>query len=152
MSITDTPVDVADALVARLESQSVTLGLQDVHYGDQRLLPELPAVCVEPNTQERERTGTGERTRNDLSCWVLVYGTIDMSEDDRDAQRTQRTVDVLTDLIAVDLNTYAKHGSTLGGIITEGLCTRVEYGYAVRERTLLRGNRILFLATSTTML
>jgi hypothetical protein len=121
-----------------------TLGLKALFYGDQETLPTSPIVCVIPATKRKDWANTGHVTDNFFEMSLLVYQT-----GLNDTELIQLECDKLTEAIEdlIDLKSTTGEGQ-LGGLITQGICTGIEYGYKRFNDKLARMNRIIYQASS----
>ena len=143
MSLTDSLVTVVDAVVAKLEAAADDLGLTDVFYGDQELIPRSPAACVETGTKDRSLRGATRRTDNAFTVYVLVYHS-----EVRSPQSNRRDADVL----AESIETLLHQDKTLGGLVTHCYVTRLESGYSRKQNALLRSSRLTFVGENVLQL
>jgi len=125
--------EVTQAIVDLLKEHQDDLGLKDVWYGDQELIPRTPAVAVESGSKTRELTGAPDVTTNRFTVFVLTY----MAKI-QDVQTTRKMADQLAEAIELLLH----DDTTIGGLVIFGMCTSVEPGYAIRGGTLMRAARI----------
>lgn len=142
MTITGSLVTVADALTAKLVANKESLGIEDVFYGDQNLIPRSPAVCVETGNKARALAGATRRTDNIFVVYILVYHS-----EIRSPQSNRRAADAL----AESIETLIHQDPTLGGLVTHGYVTSVEPGYVDRPNTM-RACRITYEGQSRTLL
>lgn len=152
-SYTYRPEVLTEYLVGRLtdKASSFTPAVVRVYYGDQTIVPETPAICVEPATLEREFAGMQYRTDNQFSIAVLVYhAALD------DSQSLQRVCDALTSDVADFINKIGTPeamllgGDNFGGLIVSAMVTSYQYGYTLRNNKLMRANRLVVAAQSKT--
>lgn len=126
---------VVQAVYDLLTNSKVALGLQDVWYGDQNLIPRYPAVAVEAGPFTRQLAGIGGkgRTDNQIRVLLLVY-----SAKIADVQTTRKATDILSETIMDKLH----EDITMGNTVIHGFVTAIEPGYATRGGTLMRTTRI----------
>jgi hypothetical protein len=142
---------LTDYLVELLNAHKNDLGIKRVYYGDQEHIPELPAVCVEPSTVQRELVGTAMRTNNLFLISILVYcanveGVEDAQHDaDQFAEAVMRAINN-------DGTAQQPLGTRFGGHVIYGYVQTSEYGYIVKLNKLMRANRMLVFAHSKTNL
>lgn len=143
MPLTDRLDDVAQAVFNILTTNKTTLGLADVWWGDQALLPRTPAACVEPLRKTRELNGAPRRTEVMLFVQVLLFvGRI------QDVQVNRKEVDAMSESVEAALHADA----TLGGIVIHSLVDSIDSGYATRSNTLYRASRVNLTAKSQAQL
>jgi hypothetical protein len=132
-----------------LEPNRQLLGIRAVYYGDQDTLPTSPIVCVIPATKRKDWANTGHKVDNVFEMSLLVYST-----GLNDTGSIQHECDVLTEGVEdlLDLKSTPTSqglgGDQLGGLITQGLCVGIEYGYKRFNDKLARMNRIIYRASS----
>jgi len=126
------------------------VGVKQVHYGDQQLIPQVPMVCVEPALVVRELNGTGMRTLNTIKVSIIVYHT------GTDTQTVQDECDDTTEDIEDFLNkeamSYLMGGNLLGGIVTSAFTDSAEHGYVLKSDRMMRANRLILTAFTHTPL
>jgi len=147
MAHTDSYVALSNRVKTILETNAVTLGLQDVFYGDQMRIPRTPAACVEPGSKQRELSGLPRRVSNILTCYVLVYlYKLQSAEDIREAD------DSLAEAIETFLHADAQLKTAGEPTVLDSMVTSIESGYQQKGNSLFRAARITFQATSLTLL
>ena len=145
MAIADRLSTVADYINTLLNTNKVTLGLQDVFYGDQEKIPRTPAVAVETGVYTRELSGIGGkgRTDNKFTVYILVY-----NNRIRDEQLNRKDVLTLSEAIMDVLHSDV----TMGGNVIHGHVTAIEPGYAIRQNVLMRMARITWEGLTKTII
>lgn len=124
-------------------TNKANLGLVDVWYGDQDLLPHTPAACVAPGNKQRQFQGATFRTLNTFETYILVYyGKI------QDVQANLHSVTLLAD----NIETLVHSDLLLGGNVFSVLCTQNEPGMISKAGALLMGARMTFESQSKTTL
>lgn len=116
-----------------LLQETTSLGLQDVFYGDQELIPRTPAVAVETGIFTRQLDGIPYRTKNVFRIYLLVYFA-----KVQDVQVTRLQCDQKAEQIMRTLH----QNKTMGGLVISGHVTAIEPGYTYRGRALMRSARI----------
>lgn len=139
MPISDKMRTVTQAVYDRINGNKVTLGIQDVYYGDQDRLPRTPAVCVESGTKRRDLEGTPFYTRVSLPVMIMIYHS-----KIQDEQQNRKAADQL----AEDIEAYLHADKQMGGTVIYGMVTEVDPGYAHRGGALLRAVRMTWEGTS----
>jgi hypothetical protein len=133
-TVTDKLTVYTQALVDKFTANAVSLGIQDVFYGDQNKVPRSPAVCVEPNDKGRDLVGAPRYTETILSVYVIIYHAVVQDE-----QVTRKQADLFAeaveDLIHLD--------PQLGGLVIHCMVTSSQSGYAVKARSLFRATRMI---------
>lgn len=144
-TLTDQSEVVANYIYQMLHNPTnmTALGLQDVWYGDQELLPRTPAACVAPGNKTREFQGATFRTLNTFETYILAYyGKI------QDVQQNLHAATTLADAIETLVHSDLK----LGGNVIYVLCTQNEPGMITKAGALLMGARMTFQSMSKTTL
>src|SRR5687768_7370388 len=72
------PLTQSSEVIARrfyriARNNKYTLGFADVWFGDQRMLPRTPSLCVEPGIAKRELAAAQNRTLNEIDTIFLIY-------------------------------------------------------------------------------
>lgn len=141
MPLTDKPSVIVQAHVDLLNTNKVALGLADVYYGDQAILPRTPSVCVEagPLDQESNRVGGRLATENVFRIYHLIYvGKVQDVQDNY--KKSLELAEAIRDLLHVDLQ--------LGGLVVFGYVRTIEPGYVRKRDALLKVERILWQGMS----
>lgn len=127
--------EFAGAIETLLEANKVTLGLQDVWYGDQALVPRTPAVAVEPGTKDVQLNNAFRRPEAEMTVYILVYhATFGSPQDNRrDA-----------DLLAEEIEDLLNNQNQMSGLVIHSYVSRVESGYATKNNTMMRSTRLTF--------
>jgi hypothetical protein len=143
IALTDSAEVVANYILTKFQDPTVkaSLGLQDVWYGDQDLMPHTPALCVTPGVTKREFRGATFRTLNTIETYVLVYwGKI------TDIQQNLHNAQHLADQVVFTVHSDLK----LGGLVTAVLCTESDPGLINKAGVWMMGARLTFESISTT--
>jgi hypothetical protein len=127
VALTGDVTEVVDAIKTYLEEPD--MGFKAVYWGDQMLVPTSPAAAIEPMDASRTLTETGLQARWDFTIAIILYtAKLGKTEENRrDAGVIARRVVDKFDLTR-----------TLGGIVVDGMITRVEAGFGVRNSQLFR--------------
>jgi hypothetical protein len=144
-ALTDSSEVVANYIYDKLNdpTNKTALGVIDVWYGDQTLLPHTPALCVYPGSKKREFQGATFRTMNTIETYVMVYfGKI---------QDVQQNLHLATAL-AESVETLVHSDLRLGGNVIAVLCTSNEPGVINRNGIWITGARLTFESISKTTL
>lgn len=143
---------IALGILELIENNKVALRVAQVHYGDQELIPEVPAVCVEPAQTSKVWEGTSFMTLNTFQVAIILYHT----GGEEGIRGTQKFADEVSDDIADFINLKSLPamwgGDLLGGLITSGMVIAHEYGYQVRSDKRMRANRMVWEGQSKTRL
>jgi len=143
MTLTYHLSDTIDALIAKLQENAVQLGLEDVWYGEQDLIPRTPAVCVEPVDIDRTWSGTSTQTENKFQVHIILYvSTLKGAQTMR--RETDKLAEQIADLINSDVN--------LGGLVLIGFVDKIEAGYNIKQGKLMWSSRLTWSALNKTFL
>jgi hypothetical protein len=71
--VTDSSLVIAERFYQIAHSVKYQLGFMDVWYGDQNLIPQTPALVVEPGTKRRELSAAQDHTSNQIDTYFLIY-------------------------------------------------------------------------------
>ncbi len=138
MPLATTLAEVTDAIRDVLDAAKVELGLDEVYYGPQDLMPTFPSVYV--------RSGPLDRTIHATHQWALdlnviidlFYGTIQSGE------INQYEAEQKADQIATKLH----EDDYLGGKVIFGFVTRIEPVTVRRNDVMIRTIRITWTGDS----
>jgi len=118
-----------------LTDNKATLGLEDIFYGDQALVPRTPAVAIEPGTKDVGEPNPFRRVDATITVYIIVYhATFGSPQDNR------RDADTLAEAIEDLLN----NASQMDGLVIHSYVSRVESGYASKNNTIMRSSRLTF--------
>lgn len=134
---------LTQTIVDLLEDQKESLKLHDVFYGDQQLIPFVPAATVEANNKVRSYNQTGLHTNVDISIFITVYhGKV------QDRQITQKEIDERVQAVEAALHQNTKLTTTANpdGYVINGLVSAVESGVAQKGRELFLAHRLTWTA------
>lgn len=144
MTLTDSYVAFAKDVQTRLEAAKVTLGIEQIFYGDQERIPVTPAVCIEPGDKKRTLNGLPRRTEVQMTVYLLVYHY------QLDSPQTIReNNDELAESIETFLHQDAqfRDGSSVPTVV-DSMVTSIESGYQPKRNSLFRASRITLEARS----
>jgi hypothetical protein len=136
---------VAQAIQAVLVTNQTALGLEDVWYGDQDSIPRYPAVCIEADTKSIPITDLNPMlyARNDFEILLILYDSIIGSVDTLRLQ-TDQLAEAITDVLHIDIK--------LGGLVTLGYVSLIQYGYIVKQGRLVRSAKLTWRGLNKTPL
>lgn len=135
---------VTQEMLKFVNSQARSLGVRVVYYGDQDIITDAPAICVVPAVKRKMWTATGNRVDVEFELSLLVYSTsITKSIDDIQKGCDDLTED-LEDLLDIESSPAQNGGTQLSGLITQGQCSGIEFGYRRFNDKLVRMNRIIW--------
>ncbi|HVI77449.1 MAG TPA: hypothetical protein VM715_04685 [Candidatus Acidoferrum sp.] len=128
-------LDVAKYLVGILDAAKTSLGVKDVFYGDQSLLPNVPAACVEPEPMSQEFVGVPFRMERRIRENIYVYYS-------RLGNRAQGRMDGEALSIAVaDFLQLAEHRQA-GGLVIHSFITTYTPGYRAQGGHVFYATRL----------
>jgi hypothetical protein len=137
------PSVVAQDIVDLIEANKGALDVQDVYYGDQKLIPRTPTVCVEPGPLKRDLNHTGFATDNDFTIFLLIY-----HDRIQDEQVTRKECMEFSEQV-MDLLHLNKQ---MGGHVVSGWVVGIDPGFAVRNKTFYKVSRVTWHGISKTIL
>lgn len=136
-ALSDSTLEIADRWYGILNDGAVKtlLGIQDVWFGDQNILPHTPSVCVEPGIERRVLQGVPDMTRMEIDTIFLVYH----SKVGGEQQQAKR--DSVAFAQAIKHYLHVNHLRLFNAAATQqltihGYCTEFDPGYAHKQRTL----------------
>ena len=153
--------DVTLQIMSVLTTYGAGFGIKRVEYGDQQIIVDSPMVCVVPTITNRSWSGSSQNTDNSFETSLLVYGSGIRNGVERVQQYIDRLAEDLADFFNVlsapitvtkTIRNIAVTGDRLGGLVTHGLSTRIEYAYKVLGDELTRMNRVVLTHESRTNL
>lgn len=144
--MTDSLSEVVQSLV-NLLAANVTLGLKDVYYGDENLIPRTPAVSVDADSKTRELYSTSQGVMNTFTVIITIYhaqfGKVGVTRRECD-QKAEAVEDVL------HANRTLNDGS--GDKLVHSYVRAHEPGYATRGNTVMIASRLTWEGKSRTRL
>lgn len=144
MPLHDSYVQLAKDVQLRMEANMVTLGLQDVFYGDQSRIPRTPAVCIEPGGKERVLNGMPRRTDVTLTVYLLVY-----HYQLTGPEAVRENNDNLAEDIEAVLHLDAQFRDVGGApTVVDSMVRNIESGVQAKTNSLFRASRLTFEARS----
>jgi hypothetical protein len=139
-------VEVIDFVKDMLE-EADSLAFADVFYGDQELIPRVPTACLEGDQFEEDPTDVGLTTNIVFTVQVIVYHS---SMDG--AETTRRDTDLYAEAVKAVLNSNRQLRSDINdgttGLVTHCWVGNITYGYAVRQKKLMRAVKLQFNAVT----
>lgn len=117
------------------------IGLKQIYYGEQSLIPEVPTLTVEAGDKRRELRSTGMDTLVEIPVYLVIFHSRLA-----DYQDVLVEADTLTEAIEDELHKAAN--ITLGGLIIHGFVSSVEPGYSSRGATVFVSHRLTFTVTT----
>jgi hypothetical protein len=118
----------------KLDENKTTLNLDAVYYGDQERIPVGRAACVDSGEKATEYSGAPRRVTIQMTTYIMIYTSmVRSSQENREAD----------DQIAEAVETLLHQSEDFEGQVNvDTLVTGVEYGYALRDKTLFRTARL----------
>lgn len=135
-SLLTTSVRIYDILVAN----AVGLGLAgptktNVWYGDQSMLPETPAVCIEPGTKTRDLRGVPDMTENNMDVHIFLYHSAVGTEQQQSRRDTVGFAEAIERFLHINhLNMVNSIGEQ---IIVHGFVRSLDAGYQYKNGSTL---------------
>lgn len=141
MILTKSLVVIADYMLDKLKDNKATLGIMEAYYGDQDKLATTPVVCVEPQYKANalRQAATARMLDIEFNLTFLVYHSFIVSP-----QENRRGSDAL----AQDIEDLVHSDRDLNGLVIHGYCTLNESGYTTKGNSLVRSNKITYVAQS----
>jgi hypothetical protein len=130
--LSDSLVDVTEAIETYINGLKEELGILRVFYGDDTLIPETPAISIIPESKDRTLSDTGHMSTITLKVGIVIYH----SKLDSPSV-TRKQCDELAELVEAKLHLDKK----LGGVIY-GYVKSMEPGVATRRSVMLRATRL----------
>jgi hypothetical protein len=127
--------------------------LGGVWFGDQRMLPRTPSVCIEPGIARRDLSGAQNRTLNEIDTIFLIYHS-PVSEQ-QNARR--ETIEVAENLVRYlernHLRLYtARSNNPEDQLTIHGHAIEVDPGFAAKQNTLYHAVQVTWRSTTKTWL
>ena len=142
MALTASYVEIAEALVAKLEANSTALGLKGVFYGDQNKLPATPIVCVEPDIKDNvAMTPTRNLTVEVLIFLIVYHSAVDSPQANRQASDT--LAEAIEDLIHEDPFLLRNDATPR---VVQCYIKSIASGYVKKGTGIVRASRLTFHA------
>ncbi len=130
-------------VVDQIKANQVTLGFDEVYYGDQDRIPGGNILCVEPNDRARQLSGASRKTEVNIQLYLLIYvNKLDGVE----------AIRKVSDQKAEDTENLIHADPTLNGQVIHCYISRVESGFRIRDNTLIRATRLTLDITSRQIL
>lgn len=143
MPNTDNLDVVGEAIKAVIEAEKAALGLTDVWYGDQQLVPRMPAVAVDPRRVRTRPSDTGHMARNDFEVDLYVYHS-KLQGPTTNLKECLQLANSIKDLLHDDV--------MLGGLIVYGHVEEIATGYSTKSNVIIKSTRIQWVGLSKTRL
>jgi hypothetical protein len=149
MTLSASIPEVCQALLGKCQAAAGTLGISanNMYYGDQTKLPKYPALCVEPGPKDQDYKG-GFRVLNiQFTVYVILYLGVVQSVQ-LNAVQVDQTADLVETLI------HSDPSFKVGGVqkLIDIVVKKVEPGYATKENSIVRANRLTVIGKSQSIL
>lgn len=144
MALTSRSTVVAKAIETILNTNKVSLGLDEVYYGDHNNIPVGKAVSVTAGTKRRELSGVagpGGRGMNEMDIVLFLY---------RSVVEDEATARLAVDTLAEDIEDILHADTTLGGIIIHGYVNQWIPGVIHKPTSMFRVVQMNYFARSKT--
>ena len=143
--------DITTEIERLARANQLALGLKFIRYGDDELIPDVPALIIEPGRKSRNWFGTTAQTANEFEVVMFVYHT-GFEENSEVQKECDRITEGWEDTLNTNAAPAAYGGTKLNGRIIQGIVTTIEYGYSRKGDTKMRANRLVFSCSSRTRL
>lgn len=146
MTHTDRGTVVAQYIKTQLDSNKITLGIDQVLYGDQNNIPGGITVAVMPAMKNRLLQGVahpGARTRNYMRTLVTVYCNKTGDE---------QTLSLETDQVAEAVEHFLHQDTTLGGNVIHSFVETLDPGYRFKTGSMFRATQLTHVSNTKTNL
>lgn len=119
---------------AILDANKVALGIQDVFFGDQLMVPHTPAICVEPGRKRRNLEGVPDMTRMEIDTTFYVYHSKVDSEKQQARDDCIKFAEDVEDYLHVNhLRLFDLAGTQQ--LTIHSYCTDFDPGYSFKRNT-----------------
>lgn len=142
---TDSLYQVSQEMISILEQEKSGLGIVDVWDGDQQLIPNYPALCVEAGGKARELVESALRADNRFTLYLMLYYSL-ITEDSQVIR--SKALELSERVEFVLHNQY----STLNGKVIFGYVHEINPGYTQRKNGLTHVVRLTWSALTKTRL
>lgn len=147
-TLTDRTLVVAERFYDVLNANKVSLGIADVWFGDQELVPRTPSLCVEPGLKRREMRGVPDMTLLEIDTYFLIYHS-KLSTTGGEQQQRRNCIGfaeaIETYLNQNHLRLHAANGDQL---TLYGYCVEVDPGYAYKSDSRFHAVQMTWRSTS----
>jgi hypothetical protein len=154
-NLTDSVLTASVRIYDLLTANAAALGLvgptkTNVWYGDQTLLPETPAVCIEPGTKSRELRGVPDMTENTLDVHILLYHSVVGTEQQVARRATIQFAEAIERYLHVNhLNMLNSIGEQ---IIVHGFVRSSDPGFQYKTSTMYNAVHMIWTGLTKTSL
>lgn len=148
MALSTSLPDITQALVDKLTTNSASLGLKGVFYGDQDKLSATPIACVEPDMKDNISISPFRKLEIEMTIYIVVYHSLVES-----AQLNRKDADNMADaietLIHLDKGLLRLDGTAR---VTHCYIKRIASGYVKKGSSVVRASRLTFSARTQNQL
>lgn len=131
--LSDSSLVIAERWFQILTINKAALGLEDVWFGDQQMVPRTPTLCVEPGLKRRTLFAAQNRTENEIDTYFLIYHS-PISEMQDARRETMRVAEAVEHFLHLNhLRLFAANGTTQ--LTVHGYCTDMDPGYSRKQNT-----------------
>lgn len=120
---TTTGTIIGQAVLQVLNDNVNKLGLQDVWFGDQHLLPRTPSACVIVGNTQTQLVGAARRVEDNFEVLVIVYHCRNTDNQETELECNQRA-EAVADLL------NSQDNGKWSGLVLHGFVVGIEPGYA----------------------
>jgi hypothetical protein len=147
--LTDRTLIVAQRFHRIAKNYKATLGFESVWFGDQRMLPRTPSLCVEPGRVARELYATQNRTTNEIDTTFLIYHS-PVSEKQTARAEAIGLAEYFVHYMELNhLRLYAASGAQL---TVHGHCMDLDPGFTYKQGTLYHAVQVNWRSITKTWL
>lgn len=143
MALATNMSQIAEYLVTLINTNRVSLGVDNVYYGDQQKLDAGVIVCVEPDEKVRILKGATRRTDLTFTLQIFVYHSLLQSP-----ITSRKQNDICAEAVETLIHSYPR----LGGLAIHSLVTTIQSGVVTKSNSLVRASRLQFEAKSEQIL
>lgn len=133
--LTNSTVQIANRWHEILTTNKVLLGLSDVWFGDQTLIPRIPAICVEPGIKRRNLEGVPDMTQMEIDTIFYVYHSPVDTEKQQSRRESIQFAEDVEEYLHVN-HTRLMDATGLIQLTIHSYCTQFDPGYMYKRNTL----------------
>lgn len=134
-------LEVSQRIHTYLDEAKEELGIKRVYYGRTDLIPDYPAITVEPGTKQRSlELGSTHKFRIDFAVEIFLYFGKISNTAEINFEENER----LTELVEEKLHENFR----LDGMVIFGFVTSIEPGTTLRSQEMIKVSRITWEAQS----
>jgi hypothetical protein len=134
-NLSDSTLEIADRFLEILTAQKVALGIQDVWFGDQLMIPRTPALCVEPGVERRSLNGVPDMTQMLIDTTIFLYHSVVGSEQQQARRNCIQFAKDVQHYLHVN-HTRLYNAAATQQLTIHGWCTDFDPQYRYRQGTL----------------